>query len=130
MNLDQAIVCLLIWEMSDAQKAQIGTATANRGPKVKAFLRPMFASKMWTALLLHVIGQNWSGEKVSLFLEDWELAGVALSCHIALDVLCQEMHEACWLGCRCPVPLCHSKESLSLTVDRLSQQRKICGERN
>ena len=29
---------------------------------------------------LNVIGQKWSGEKVSLFPEDWELAGVALSC--------------------------------------------------
>ena len=42
---------------------------------------------------LHIIGQNWSGEKISLFLEDWELARVALSCHIALDILCPEMHE-------------------------------------
>ena len=30
----------------------------------------------------------------SLFLQDWELAKVALSCHMALDMLCQEMHEA------------------------------------
>ena len=44
-------------------------------------------------LALHVIGLNWSGEKVSLFLEDRELAR-ALSCHVALDMLCQEMHEA------------------------------------
>ena len=29
------------------------------------------------SLALHVIGLNWSGEKVSLFLEDWELARVA-----------------------------------------------------
>ena len=43
---------------------------------------------------LHVIGQNWSNEKVSLFLEDWELARVALSRHTALDMLCQEMREA------------------------------------
>ena len=27
--------------------------------------------------------------------------GVALSCHTALDLLYQEMHEAWWLGCRC-----------------------------
>ena len=43
---------------------------------------------------LHVTGQIWSGEQVSFFLEDWELARVALSCHIALDMLCQEIHEA------------------------------------
>ena len=29
------------------------------------------------SLALHVIGLNWSGKKVSLFLEDWELASVA-----------------------------------------------------
>ena len=34
------------------------------------------------------------GDKVSLFFEDWELAGVALSGHIALDMLCREVHEA------------------------------------
>ena len=34
------------------------------------------------------------GPNISLFLEDWELARVALSCHLALDMLCQEMHQA------------------------------------
>ena len=43
---------------------------------------------------LHVIGLYGLGDKVSLFLKDWELARVALSCHIALDMLCPEMHEA------------------------------------
>ena len=43
---------------------------------------------------LHVIGLSGLGDKVSHFLEDWELARVALSCHIALDTLCQGMHEA------------------------------------
>ena len=27
---------------------------------------------------------------ISRFLQDWEVAKVALSCHIALDMLCQE----------------------------------------
>ena len=44
---------------------------------------------------LHVIGLYESGDKVSFFLEDLELARVALSCHIALDMLCQEMQERC-----------------------------------
>ena len=43
---------------------------------------------------LHVIGLHGLGGKISLFLKDWELAKVALSCHMALDMLCQEMHEA------------------------------------
>ena len=51
---------------------------------------------------LRVIGLYGLGDKVSLFLKDWELARVTLSCHMALDMLCQGMHEA----------LCHSKKSL------------------
>ena len=43
---------------------------------------------------LRVMVQDQSGEKVCLFLEDWELARVALSCHIVVDMLCKEMHEA------------------------------------
>ena len=43
---------------------------------------------------LHVIGLYGPGDKVSFFLKDWELARVAVSCHMALDMLCQEMHEA------------------------------------
>ena len=43
---------------------------------------------------LHVVGLHGSGDKISVFLQDWELAKVALSCHVALDMLCQEMREA------------------------------------
>ena len=45
---------------------------------------------------LHVIGLCGPGDKISLFFQDWELAKVAkvaLSCHMAMDVLCPEMHE-------------------------------------
>ena len=43
---------------------------------------------------LHVIRLYGPGDKISLFLKDWKLAKVALSCHMALDMLCQEMQEA------------------------------------
>ena len=43
---------------------------------------------------LHVIGLYGPGVKISIFLQDWVLAKVALSCHMALDMLCQEMQEA------------------------------------
>ena len=42
---------------------------------------------------LYVIGLHGSGDKISLFLQDWEVAKVALSCHIALDMLYQELYE-------------------------------------
>ena len=41
------------------------------------------------------VGVWMSGDMVSLFLEDWELARPALSCHMASDLWCQEMQEAC-----------------------------------
>ena len=44
---------------------------------------------------LCVIGLHGSGDKISLFLQDWEVTK-ALSCHIALDMLCQELHEVDW----------------------------------
>ena len=43
---------------------------------------------------LHVIGLHGPGGKISLLLKDWELAKVALSCRVALDMMCQEVHEA------------------------------------
>ena len=38
-----------------------------------------------------VVGQDWSGWLVHL--EDWELAREAVSCHLVLDLLCQEMQD-------------------------------------
>ena len=43
---------------------------------------------------LHVIGLYGLEDNISLFLKDWELTKVALGCHIAMHMLCQEMHEA------------------------------------
>ena len=31
---------------------------------------------------------------IGCFLEDWELERVAVSCHLAVDLLCQEMQDA------------------------------------
>ena len=46
-------------------------------------------------LAIEVVGQNWSSEVISLFLEDWEVGRVALSCHLSMDLFCQEMRDAC-----------------------------------
>ena len=58
---------------------------------------------------LHVDGLHGPVTRSLFFLQDMELAQVALGCHMALDMLCQEMHEA----------LHHNRQNLSLTVDRL-----------
>ena len=59
---------------------------------------------------LHVVGLHGPGDKISLFLQDWELAKVALSCHMSLDMLCQEMQEAWWM--------CGSQMSLGVKEGR------------
>ena len=47
-------------------------------------------------LSLEVVGQGWSGMLIDGIREDWELARVGVSSHVALDLLCQEMQDA-WL---------------------------------
>ena len=47
---------------------------------------------------IEVVGQDWSSEVVALFLQDWELDRDAFSCHMAMDLLCQEMRDACWVS--------------------------------
>ena len=47
-------------------------------------------------LAVEVVGQNWSSQVISLFLDDWEVGQVALSCHSSMDLVCQELWDACW----------------------------------
>ena len=42
---------------------------------------------------LFVIGLHGSGDTIALFLQDWEVGKVVLGCHVALDMLYQELHE-------------------------------------
>ena len=74
-----------------ALKALTGMATLSHGQTAKALLLLSSANATWS-LALNAMGQDQSGEHVSLFLEDWELARVGLSCCVALNLLCQEMH--------------------------------------
>ena len=70
------------------------------------------------SLALEVIGQNWSGELVS---------GVALSCHMAMDLLCQEMRDACWVSSEplgSPLSLCWQCREGSLAEEWEGQPQK------
>ena len=105
VNLDQAVVSFLILETCGEhgcpKKSGSGQRRRLGGPKVNASLRPIFATTHVENLALHVIGLELVRRRgVPLLLEDWELARVALSCHVALDMSCQEMHDAWWLGRR------------------------------
>ena len=75
---------------------------------------------------LEVLGQDWSGEVVSLFLEDWELRQMASSCHMTLYLPCQEMRDACCVSSESrgsPLSLCSQCQGSS-HVD-LSQQQSL-----
>ena len=48
-------------------------------------------------LAFGVVGQNWSSEVIPFFLEDWEVGRLASSCHLSMDLLCQE-NEGCVQG--------------------------------
>ena len=73
-----------------------------------------------------VRGQNWSSEVISLFLEDWEVGRVALSCHLSMDLLCQEMGVVCKgssASLDSPRSLCSECQRISLV--KLSQQQRL-----
>ena len=79
---------------------------------------------------LHVIGLYGPGGKISLFLQDWELAKVALSCHIGPGHAVPENARGLgsWVAAA-KEPPCHSKKSLSLTVDGLTKRREMWREK-
>ena len=88
---------LLIWGTRGdpfARRVLCGTVKVKRGLKTIASLQGVSRVDNVCNEALRVIGLYEPGDKVSLFLKDWELARVALSCRMALDMLCQEMHEA------------------------------------
>ena len=70
-----------------AQRVQCGKVKAKRGRKTKVCLLMAPGKAVWGNNALHVIGLYGLGDKISLFLKDWELAKAALSCHMALDIV-------------------------------------------
>ena len=47
-------------------------------------------------LAVEVVGQNWSSEVISLFLEDWEVGRVALSCHLSVEPVMPRDEGCVW----------------------------------
>ena len=92
-------------------KVLCGTATALNGQDVRVLPSLEYHEHDVGNLALEVVGQDWSSEVMSIFLEDWEVGRVALSCHMTMDLLCQEMRDAC----------CRSSKSLG-------SPRSLCSE--
>ena len=105
-------------DWSTGQSPELGNMWRQGGPKSPEWIGSCSASEpslgcevyehnngCWA---IEVVGQDRSSEVVALFVEDWELGRVALSCHMTMDRLCQEMRDACWessesLGSPCPL---------------------------
>ena len=89
----ETLVACVQTRLHPKKKSHDQTATLSHGQKSEG----TSSSEQWEhnveSLALSAMVQDQPGEQMSPFLEDWELARVALSSHIALDLLCQ-MHEA------------------------------------
>ena len=90
-------VVLLVCGMNGKWAAQ-RRVRAKLGQKTKACLQVPPLEDNVCNDALHVIGLYGPGDKISLFLKDRELAKVALSCHMTLDMLCQHALSACVLS--------------------------------
>ena len=79
---------------------------------------------------LHVIRLYGPGGKISRFLQDCDLAK-GMSCHMALDMLCQEMHGALVAGL--PLPKCPLLSQLEKPFSHrgrdVTKKGEGCGER-
>ena len=88
-------VTSLVWRMNGkwaTQRAQCGRVKAKLGSKTSVCLPMDLVKGIVCNDALRVIGLYGPSGKISLFLQDWELAKVALSCHMSLDMLYQEMN--------------------------------------
>ena len=64
------------------------------GPHGELFLFLLKKEPMVLSELVE-FGPCVSAERVKAWLRDWEVGRVALSCHLSMDLLCQEMRDAC-----------------------------------
>ena len=73
------------------QRAQCGRAKAKLGREdEKVCLLVALGKATWVTRRFTSSGCVGPGGKISLVLQDWEQAKVALSCRMVLDMLCQE----------------------------------------
>ena len=82
----------LVWGTNGkwaAQRVQCGRVTAKLGRRTKNASSGGSREGNVCNDALHVIGLCGPGDKISLVLQDWELAKLDLSCRMVLDMLRQ-----------------------------------------
>ena len=73
-----------------AQRVRCGKVKAKLGRRMKMRLLPPLVKALCAMMRCASSWLHGPGDKIFLFLQDWELAKVAPSCHMALDMLCEE----------------------------------------
>ena len=112
-------VMSLVWGTNGkwiAQRAQCGRVKAKLGRKTKVCPLVALVTAMWETTRCTSLGCMGL---VTRSLFSWRIGGwqrLALSCHMALDMLCQEMNEA-WLWVMLLRGLLSRRECSLLTVD-------------
>ena len=87
----------LSWEKNGRWAAPIvlcERVKAKLGRKTKVCLQGALGKAMCATMRCTSLGCMDPVARSLSFMKDWELAKVALSCHMALDMLCPEMHKA------------------------------------
>ena len=70
------------------------------GPTTEADGGFEFCEHNVVSMAIEVIGQDRSSEVISLFLKDWEVGRVALSCHLSVDLLCLDSPRSVCSECQ------------------------------
>ena len=87
------------WKMGCPKSPVWESGQAKLGRKTRVCLPSGISQKAtWATMSCTSSGCMGPGDKISLCLQNWELAKVAPNFHMALDVRCQEINEA-WLWC-------------------------------
>ena len=88
--------------------------------RVHWFMR--YTSTMTNVVLCKSLGRTGQAKWWRSFSRTGELARVALSCHMALDLLCQEMKDACQES---SLSLCSQRSQLSLCSQCLEDMEDL-----
>ena len=107
-----------------AYRAQCGRVKANLCRKTKVCPLAPFVKAVCAMVRCTSSGCFGLGGKISLFLHDWGLARVALSCPMALDMPCWEVNEVWQWRDATERPAVTARKAFHLTVDGLSQKRR------
>ena len=76
-------------------KSLVASGEGNEGERSEDTSSEEYYEHNVENLAIEAVWQRWSSEVASLSLEVWEVGRVALSCHLSMDLVYQEMRDVC-----------------------------------